>query len=180
MRPQLNRIFNHRSTPRKINLWMGLPVVTVALIGVGACSNPEPQATDESTSTYSEEVAEQSETLESVVDNPEMYLGETLTVVGEVVETYGSQAFVLREDEYFAADEGLLVVLQDETTPLPSPGEYVELSGEVQQFVVANLEKDYAITLDNSVVEAIETTFAEAPFLLANDVKYSQESESDQ
>jgi hypothetical protein len=107
-------------------------------------------------------------------------VGETLTVVGEVVETYDSQAFILREEEYFAADEGLLVVMQDSTTPLPNPGEYVELTGEVQQFVVTNLEKDYNIALDNSVAEEIEATFAETPFLLATEVKYSQTPSDDE
>jgi hypothetical protein len=171
MRPQFS---NHHSPRRQIRTLIGIPAVMAALIGVGACSNPEPQATENSTSTYSEEVAEQSETLDAVANNPEAYVGETLTVVGEVVETYDSQAFILREEEYFAADEGLLVVMQDSTTPLPNPGEYVELTGEVQQFVVTNLEKDYNIALDNSVVEEIEATFAETPFLLATEVKYSQ------
>ena len=173
MRP---RFLNRTITPPKLKILAGLPVVMATLVSIGACSDPDPQATEGTTSTYSEEVAEKPETLESVVDNPEAYLGETLTVVGEVVETYDSQAFIVREEEYFAADEGLLVVMDDKTASLPSLGEYVELSGEVQQFVAADLEKDFNMALDDSVVEEVEATFAETPFLFANEIKYSQES----
>ncbi|RZM79212.1 hypothetical protein [Leptolyngbya iicbica] len=176
MRPQST---HRNSAPRKVKTLVGLPVVMATLVGLGACSNPEPQATEEDASTYSEEVAEKPESLEILTDNPELYLGQTLTVVGEVVETYDSRAFILREEEYFAADEGVLIVLRDETAPLPSPGEYVELSGEVQQFVVTDLEKDYEIALDNTVVEEIEATFAESTFLLADEIKYAQESPSE-
>lgn len=175
MRPQfLTATLTRQTLRRSLKFGVGLPLMVATVVGLNACSSSEPQATDNTTSSYSEEVVERPETLESVADAPEIYAGDLVTVVGEVTDIYDSQAFVIREEEYFAADAGLLIVLNDDSIPTPNPGEYVEVSGEVQQLVVTDLNKDYAIAFDNTVIEEIEATFSEAPFLLATEISYRQ------
>lgn len=158
----------------KLRRWLGVPAAIAALLAVGACSSAPETATEEAPSGYEEEIAEQPNALERAAEDPEEYMGETLTLLGEVVETYDSQAFVIIEEEYFAPDETLLVITPDAAAPLPEAGEYVELTGEVRRLGEVQLDKEYDITLDEGVLQAIESDFAGAPFLVAENIKYSQ------
>lgn len=164
------------SSTIKLGQKLGLPIAIVALATLGACSQTETEeaATDPAADTYEAQVSEKPETLAQAAENPDAYLGETITVVGEVVARYSDQAFVIREEEYFSPDQDLLVLAADGTEPLPDVGEYTEITGEVQTLVVADLNKDYDIVLDEVVLEDIEAEFAEAPFLLAENIKYTQ------
>jgi len=153
---------------------LGLPIAIVSLATLGACSEPGDVTTDPAADTYEEQVSEQPETLEQAAENPDAYMGETITVVGEVVAQYSDRAFVIREEEYFSPDEELLVIADEGTDPLPDVGEYTEITGEMQMLVVADLNKDYNIVLNDVVLEEVEADFAEAPFLLAENIKYTQ------
>lgn len=124
--------------------------------------------------TYEEEVAEKPETLEQAINDPAEYVGQTLTITGEVVQAYGSQVFAIREEEYFSADEAMLVITNDPEAEMLNEGEYVELTGEVQILTVADLDREYNVALDNDVVEEIEVTYAESPFFIAENIQAQQ------
>jgi hypothetical protein len=126
------------------------------------------------TPTSKKEVAEQPETLEQAIADPAEYVGETLTISGEVVKSYGPQAFAIREEEYFSADEAMLVVTNDPEAAALNEGEYVELTGEVQILTVADLDQEYNVALDNDIVEEIEVTYAESPFFVAENIQMQQ------
>ena len=152
--------------------WLGMPMVLGAM-AVGACSQPGDVTTETETTNggYEEEVAKKPETLEAAAERPEDFLGETLTVVGEVVEVYGSQAFVIQEEVYFGEEEELLVIAESTDMAIPEVGDTVELTGRMERLAVADLNKDYDIVLDQAVLDELEVTYAEAPFILAKSIQ---------
>lgn len=112
--------------------------------------------------------------LEQAIENPADYIGQTMTISGEVVKSYGPQVFAIREEEYFSADEAMLVITNEPEAEMLNEGEYVELTGEVQVLTVADLDQEYNVALDNDVVEEIEVTFAESPFFVAENIQAQQ------
>ena len=154
---------------------LGIPAALVTLLTIGACSaETGPPSADVLDNTYEEEVAEQPETLEQAIADPAELVGETITVTGEVVKSYGPQVFAIREEEYFEADEAMLVITSDPEAEALNEGEYVELTGEVQILTVADLDQEYNVGLDNDVVEEIEVTYAESPFFVAEEIQSQQ------
>jgi hypothetical protein len=154
---------------------LGIPAALLTLLTLGACSaETGPPSADALDNTYEQEVAEKPETLEQAIADPAEYVGETLTVTGEIVKSYGPQAFAIREEEYFSADEAMLVITNDPEAAALNEGEYVELTGEVQILAVADLDQEYNVALDNDVVEEIEVTYAESPFFVAEDIQFQQ------
>jgi hypothetical protein len=119
-------------------------------------------------------VAEKPEMLEQAIENPADYIGQMMTISGEVVKSYGPQVFAIREEEYFSADEAMLVITNEPEAEMLNEGEYVELTGEVQVLTVADLDQEYNVALDNDVVEEIEVTFAESPFFVAENIQAQQ------
>jgi hypothetical protein len=71
---------------------------------------------------------------------------------------------------------GLLVIAYDPEGPMPEEGEYVELTGTLRSMLLADLDNEYDITLENAIVQELAATFAEAPFLVAEDIDFLQAS----
>ncbi|MGJ3252904.1 MAG: hypothetical protein ACFE0J_17485 [Elainellaceae cyanobacterium] len=119
---------------------------------------------------YEQNVAEESETLEQAIENPSEYVGQTLTVIGEVEEVFSEDAFRLREEEYFAPDPGLLIINPNSDSPLPDVGEYIEVTGEIQTFLVGVIEEDYELTWDAELVRELEAIYQEKPAIIADTI----------
>lgn len=158
--------------------YLGVPAALAALVAVGGCAQTYNSTVEQpGGDTYEESVVERPETLEMAMDNPDEYLDETITIVGEVAKVYNAQAFVVRGEDYFEPDDGMLVIAYDPEGPMPEEGEYVEITGEMRSMVLADLDKDYDITLENAIVQELAATFAEAPFLVAENIDYTQVSD---
>lgn len=151
--------------------YLGLPAALAALVVIGGCAQDYETTAEQPASTYEKAVAERPETLERVISYPSEYLQEEITIVGEVAGVYSNQVFVVRGEEYFAPDDGLLVIAYDPKGPMPEEGEYIEVTGTVRSTVLADIDKESEITLESAIVQELVATFAEAPFLLADDLR---------
>jgi hypothetical protein len=87
--------------------------------------------------------------VEDLTENLESYLGQTVTVREEIEEVVGESGFFLEDDELFggeqvlvinASGEGIYLVEGDDTD--------VQVTGEVVELIVADLETEYGIDLD--------------------------------
>lgn len=87
-------------------------------------------------------------TVSDIMENPEMYYGQQVTVIGEAQRIFGSSAFKLDEDSFLTAgiDNDLVVVgaAQDnpavETTWLNNQ---VQVTGTLRQYVEAEFEQEF-------------------------------------
>lgn len=82
------------------------------------------------------------------MSNPDAYIGQQVTVIGEAEQVFGSSAFKLDEDAFFGAgiDNDLLVVSTQENNPAVDDGwlnNVVRVTGTVQRYVKADFDRDY-------------------------------------
>lgn len=141
----------------KIFTVTGSVALVAASIVLPACSNTpteEAEVMDEST-----ELAEEDNvTTEEISDNLSDFLGETVTVRNEVDETVGEYAFFLEEGEFFGGEEILVINASEEGLYLvEGEGTDVQVTGEVRELIIADLETDYGIDLDPELFAEYET-----------------------
>lgn len=87
--------------------------------------------------------------------NVQYYGGMTVTVDGEVDEVYGPHVFKIENDELY--EDELWVVSPRGVSNLTA-GEEVRISGEMREFVVADLEREYNLVWpDELEIEARDT-----------------------
>lgn len=161
--------FKHRR-PRTVAQGASLALAAIAL-ALPACSTSPEEVAETPTTGYEEEVAESPETLEKAAEDPDMYLEQPLTINGEVEAVFGSNAYLVREEEYFNYDFGLLVVNPNDDVTLPEVGQTVTVDGELRQFVVTDIETDYDITWNADLVKEIEATYEENYVFVARSVE---------
>jgi hypothetical protein len=104
-----------------------------------------------------------------IAENPAQYYGEILAVTGEIETVYGENTFTLDDDELFGGEELLVVVTNPTEAPIQD-GATVATTGELRQFVVADLETDYDLTWDLDVQEELEAEYTERPVLVVDRV----------
>lgn len=112
-------------------------------------------------------------TVAEIVDNPTIYAGRTVVVSGEVNRILSPRAFTLGGQGWFGGQE-LLVVTQ---APIPAvvnrpadaalvEDDIVQVTGTVRNFVLAEIERELTIDLD----EGLFVEFDNRPALIARDV----------
>jgi len=109
--------------------------------------------------------------------NHEAYLGQRVTVWGEVDEQLGPNTFRVDEGKILDVAGELLVVVP-KGAPRPDTLEHetnIAVTGVVQQFVAADFERDYGVLFDDPGIEA---EFEARPILIA-DIVYNRASVSD-
>lgn len=158
---------------------IALVLTTATLTACGAPQEPvaeEPAVTPETTVEEPVEVAEESNVqLGELTGNVEEYLGQTVSVRGEAERAVGETAFLLQDDQLFGGEE--VIVLNATGTPfvLPDeePTEQVQVTGEVQQLVVAEFEREYGLDLDPNLYAEYENR----PALVAQSIVFAPEPE---
>ena len=104
-----------------------------------------------------------------IAEDPTQYYGETLAVTGEIETVYGENTFTLDEEELFGGED-LLVVVSNPTEAPIQDGETVAATGELRQFTIADLERDYDLTWDLDVQEQLEVEYSDRPVLVVEQV----------
>lgn len=140
-----------------------------ATLFLTACGTPEttvqdPTATEDTTiaETQVEEPIEQQEQLNvqagEITGNVEDYIGQTVSIRGEAEEAIGESALLLQDDQLFGGDE--IVVINSTGVPFvipdDEPTEQIQVTGEVRQLVVADLEREYGLDLDPTIYAEYE------------------------
>lgn len=123
-------------------------------------------------------------TAETVIEEPELFLGQTVAIEGDVEKIFNSGAFVMNEDEV-VGDEGLLVIGVSPQPILEAGAEGTEdynqvvVTGEVRPFTIAEIERDYDVDLTSiwgaDVLAEVETTYVNKPVIVATGVYPSAE-----
>ncbi|MEP0959703.1 hypothetical protein [Leptolyngbya sp. FACHB-1515] len=118
---------------------MALTLITVLLSG---CETPEPQASaPNQTNVSTEEVAE----------NTNRYIGQTVTVRSEPIETIGTNTFTIADQQFFGSEPILVVNASGQPLVLPTDGTDIQVTGEVRNFVLADVEREFDLDLDTDL-----------------------------
>ena len=148
------KAFRHRT------LAAGLLLATSAMV-LPACAPAE--------TTTPEEAAE-NVTTEDVASGAEGLIGETVSVRSEVESTVGDTAFLLEDKQLFGGEDVLVINASGEPFVLVEGDDTeVQVTGEVQQLVVADLDREYNLTLDPTLFVDYEDT----PVIVAQSIALS-------
>lgn len=125
---------------------------------LGACAEaPQREVSDGSTNVQTEEVA----------GNTEGYIGQIVTIRSEPIEAVGDNSFTV-SDERFLASEPILVI-NATGTPMALPEEdglEVQVTGEVRNFVISEVDQEFDLTLDPATYEDYE----DQPVIIAQSI----------
>lgn len=93
--------------------------------------------------------AEENVTTEDVAENAEDLSGQTVTIRSNAIQQIEPDAFTVADQEFFGGED--IVVINASGTPLELPTEddtEVQVTGEVTEFVLADIESAYDLDLD--------------------------------
>ncbi|MBD3885324.1 hypothetical protein IFO70_26710 [Phormidium tenue FACHB-886] len=133
---------------------MALALVTALLTG---CQSPEQQATvSDQTNVSTEEVAE----------NTNRYIGQTVTVRSEPIKKISSSTFTIEDNQFFGDEPILVVNASGKPFAFPEAGTDIQITGEVRNFVFADVEREYKLSLDVNTYQEYENK----PAILAQSI----------
>lgn len=123
----------------------GKGALVAALVVLPACgSSSETVSEPAETEATAENV-----TSEDIAENLESYIGETVTVREEVTEVVGEYAFLMEEEELFGGEEILVINASGEGVELVDGEDTdIQVTGEVREFVIADVEREFDLDLD--------------------------------
>ena len=147
-----------------------LLLLTVGLI---SCGTGEPEAeviTEDDTTAQTQ--AEENVTTEEVAEEASELLGETVTIRSNAVEVVEPATFVVADQEFFGGEDIVVVNATGEPFELPAEDDTeVQITGEVTEFVISDLETAYGLDLDpNLYVE-----YTDRPAIIAESLAIAPE-----
>lgn len=141
----------------------------VALSGALGCSRDVPRPAPA--------VGAVGATIEAIEQKPEAYLGQTVTVSGEIERIHGKRAFTLGGGDFVFEKELLVVTPVDFTNVADRPGgvglnadDIVQVTGEVRRLEVAEIEHE----LDLDLTPELEIEFKSRPVVIARALHSSE------
>ena len=143
---------------------IGASALFVSLVSaVGVVESNKLQAQEVDGNTTIDEVTEE-----------EVVIGEEVTVRGEVEEVEPGISFVLEEEGFLEGDEVLVLNVSGGTVPvLPTEDLELQVTGEVGNLILADIERDYGLILDPDLYVDYENK----PVILAQSMVLSPELE---
>jgi hypothetical protein len=146
------------STPNLSNLSnklfnrAGFTALAAAALILPACGTPTPEADISETENDVAATTNSNVTTEDLSDNLSAYLGQSVTVREEVEEVVGDYAFLLDDDQLFGGEEILIINASGQPVDLVEGEDTdVQVTGEVRQLILADLEQEYGFDLDNDL-----------------------------
>ena len=130
---------------------------------VGACAEnaPERETSDGSTNVQTEEVAE----------NTEGYIGQIVTVRSAPVEKVGDNSFTINDEQFFGSEPILVINASGEPLLLPEDDVEVQVTGEVRNFLISEVNQEFDLTLDQNLYEEYE----DQPVIIAQSIALAPE-----
>lgn len=155
--------------PKEGNLKTALVLIAM-LGGITAGCGREPQTEQEPA------------TLETVVEQPNQYLGKRVTIMGEVDEVVSPRAFEVEDDSGLIFEKELLVLTKSDVnlsgTPVREDDELF-ITGKVMNLVTTEIERELGWDLDPQ----LELEWSQKPVLVAELISqmtpYARWSEAD-
>ena len=166
------------SLSKSFTLTGAIAMVGAALV-LPACSNPvveedvvETPETEEVETDVAQ--ADGNVQVEDLGENLEYYLGQTVTVREEADEIVGESAFLMEEEELFGGEEVLVINASGEGIYLVEGEEtQVQVTGEVAELIIADVEEEYSIDLD----EDLYTDYEQQPVIIAQSIALAPDPE---
>ena len=87
-------------------------------------------------------------TTEEVAEDTEALIGETVTIRSDALEIIEPASFTVGDDDFFGGEEILVINASGEIFELPEDDTEVQITGEVAQFILADIESEYGLGLD--------------------------------
>ena len=91
---------------------------------------------------------EENVTTEEVADGTEDLIGETVTIRSDALEVIEPASFTVADQDFFGGQDILVLNASGETFVLPEDDTEVQATGEVVQFVFADIDSAYDFDLD--------------------------------
>ena len=91
---------------------------------------------------------EENVTTEEVAEDTEDLLGQTVTIRSDALEVVEPSSFVVGDQEFFGGENILVVNASGEVFELPEGDTEVQITGEVVEFVLADVESEYDLGFD--------------------------------
>lgn len=121
---------------------------------------------------------EKESTLTKILDNPDQYIGQKVTVTAEVQDVLTPRAFKISDD--VVGDELTVITSKPLSEQQTQQAEEflqdnanVRVEGTVRRVTVAEVERDYTITLDPE----IEVEFENKVVLVADSINFTDRSD---
>jgi hemin uptake protein HemP len=136
---------------------VGFTSLAAAAVILPACGSPTPEAEmtesgDDMAMTDETMAVESNVTTEDLSENLDAYLGQTVSVREEVEELVGDYAFMLDDDQLFGGEEILIINASGQPVNLVEGDDTdVQVTGEVRELILADLEQDYGFDLDDEL-----------------------------
>lgn len=143
--------------------WMVRGTMAVALMTtfLAGCETPEPRAA----------IPESNATTEDVAENTNRYLGEIVTVRSEPIEKISPGTFTIEDDQFFGSQPILVINASGQPFVFPEGGTDIQVTGEVRNFVTAEIEREYNLGLEASAY----TQYENQPALIAQSIAIAPE-----
>ncbi|WP_052056017.1 hypothetical protein [Myxosarcina sp. GI1] len=90
-------------------------------------------------------------TIEKITGNIDEYVGQTVTVRSGVERELDESGFVLQANEFFGGEPFLVFNADAVPVTRPSDDIPVQATGTVREFVIADIEREYGIDLDDEL-----------------------------
>jgi hypothetical protein len=128
-----------------------------------ACSETPSEVT-------TQEEATENVTTEEISDGAEGLIGETVSVRAEVEEVVDDTSFLIEDDQFFGGEDILVINASGEPFVLVEGDDTdVQVTGEVQQLVIADFETEYGLNLDPTLYADYE----DRPVVVAQSIALS-------
>jgi len=93
---------------------------------------------------------------EEVAENTNRYIGQTVTVRSEPIQKISASTFTIEDDQFFGSEPILVVNASGQPFTFPPEGTDIQATGEVQNFVIAEIEREYNLGLDPNLYREYE------------------------
>lgn len=129
------------------------------LMGACAESTPQTPAPEGSANVQTEDIAE----------NTEGYIGQTVTIRSEPIDKVGDNSFTVSDQRFFSNEPILVINASGEPLLLPEGDVEVQVTGEVRNFLISEIDQEFELALDPSIYEEYE----DQPAIIAQSIALS-------
>ena len=140
---------NHNSLTQKLwknrTLPTGIALALMALV-LPACNDARQEAAAPPVA------GETNVTTEEVADETNRLIGQTVTIRSEPVEKINANTFTVSDEQFFGTESILVVNASGQPFVLPAEDNVeVQVTGQVRNFVLADVEREFNLGLDREV-----------------------------
>ena len=148
-----------------------LLLLTVSLI---SCDANEPEAEnipEETTPDTTLTETEENVTTEEVAENTDELIGQTVTIRSNALETIEPEIFTVADQEFFGGEDIVVVNASGDIVELPEDDTELQITGEVTEFVLADIESAYDLDLDPDLY----VDYTDRPAIIAQSIALAPE-----